>query len=260
MSSAYVRYRPRPQSQGGYVRYPTAPVPPPAFTDIYSAQFNGTTSKINFGANFRPAKTDPWSLSFWFNSDAPTANAYTFIMGNHNTGSQKGIVVSIDKNGGNPVLEFGWVGSGLLLVAVAPILSSNTWYHVLISSTDGTSSGLKIYVDGTLRTNSVISNTLTAAQYDSNFQIGVPADGGSSFYPPFAGKVDEVAFAIGTAWGQPEATAIYNGGTPNDISGMPGLTDWYRMGDSPDTVSTFFDRVGSIDGTGTAMAIVADVP
>lgn len=50
---------------------------------------------------------------------------------------------------------------------------------------------------------------------------------------------------------------------PADLSGKSGIVSWYRMGDIGDTYPTIYDRIGSVNGTMTDMAIadiVQDAP
>ena len=54
------------------------------------------------------------------------------------------------------------------------------------------------------------------------------------------GIVDEVG-VWGSVLSGGDITSIYNSGTPADLASFSPLS-WWMMGDSPDTISTFYDR------------------
>ena len=77
--------------------------------------------------------------------------------------------------------------------------------------------------------------------------------------------MDEVAL-FDTALASEDVTAIYNGGTPTDLSGESDLTGYWRNGDPNGTASyptITDDSTNSNNGTMTNMAsgdIVTDAP
>ena len=80
------------------------------------------------------------------------------------------------------------------------------------------------------------------------------------------GELDEVSLWT-VELSQSDVTAIYNSGTPTDLSssGISGLINWWRNGDPTGTAAypTIVDQVGSNNGTMTNMTdtqIVTSVP
>ena len=92
----------------------------------------------------------------------------------------------------------------------------------------------------------------------ADFEIGARSNGSARF---FDGLIDELS-VFNTELSQSDVTAIYNSGTPNDISALNPLS-WWRMGDG-DTFPTLTDNgSGGNNGTMTNMtagSITNDVP
>jgi len=225
------------------------------YLNAASSLFNGTTSKVDFGANFRPAKTDPWTVSFWLKVDNVLASAFVHLIGNYNTDTSKGWVVFLRRDsllGSNqPTINLSWGGTGSLVIEAHEfILSSNTWYHVCVLSNGGTQATSKIVINGVDRATTAYTDGLTAAAYDSNVTIGIAPNGVN----PLAGKWDEQVFAASTALSVADCATLYNSGRPSTPTGVTGVTNWHRMG------TDFVDQIGAINGSGTDVTASSDMP
>jgi len=143
-------------------------------------------------------------------------------------------------------------------------INDGNW-HCIVGTAEGgsgSSSTIKIYVDGSLvvtdtdtRTYTVTANVITLGAWPTPSLV-------------LNGSLDEVAF-WSSVLSASEVTELYNSGTPIDLSSDIGnyssssnLLNWWRMGDG-DTYPTIQDNQGSNDLTMTNMTsgdIVADVP
>tara|TARA_R100001463_G_scaffold689_1_gene3119 strand:+ start:421 stop:1131 length:711 start_codon:yes stop_codon:yes gene_type:complete len=144
-------------------------------------------------------------------------------------------------------------------------INDGNW-HCIVGTAEGgsgSSSTIKIYVDGSLiitdtdtRTYTVTANVITLGAWLDPTRLVLN------------GSLDEVAF-WSSVLSASEVTELYNSGTPIDLSSDTGnyssssnLLNWWRMGDG-DTYPTIQDNQGSNDLTMTNMTsgdIVADVP
>jgi hypothetical protein len=104
------------------------------------------------------------------------------------------------------------------IVSNSPI-EKGYWLNVLVVAdlTD-----IKMYIDGVLQT-ATESYDGTLAEDTANLFIGRNAD------DRFEGYIDEVS--IYTIDKSSQAVAIYNGGTPTDLTDEIGLLGWWRMGE-----------------------------
>ena len=139
----------------------------------------------------------------------------------------------------------------------------NEWSHVCFVLNDKQKK-IKVYLDGVQYVQSVWSGpTGTKAGVTSSFYMGLR--GGFTFNG-LEGELDEVSLWT-VELSQSDVTAIYNSGTPTDLSssGISGLINWWRNGDPTGTAAypTIVDQVGSNNGTMTNMTdtqIVTSVP
>jgi len=141
-------------------------------------------------------------------------------------------------------------------------LTDDEWHFITVTLAGGSGveSTAKIYVDGSLDVSitatvayTVVTNQdLKLARYDN--------DAGSYAAIYMNGNMDEVAIWKDTVLDADAVAALYNSGTPIDLSSDSGnydnsgdLTHWWRMGDG-DTFPSIDDNAGSYDFTMTNMA------
>jgi len=197
-------------------------------SNIYSMVFDGVNDYMNTNYSITSGNK---TISFWFNSSYA---GYQCIMGNANDSFILGTFSSqiptpngISYFQGSSSKQFGVTAS------VTDEFADGQWHH-FVYTYDGNS---KIYIDGTERTISYKSGTLSSDDIVvvSNLALGL----NRASYPKYSGKLDEVAI-FDTAL---NADQIYNDiyqptktGTNQtaDIANNPNLPNpvaWYRMGD-----------------------------
>jgi hypothetical protein len=207
----------------------------------------------------------PYTLSWWFKGTNPIVGAVHL----------KGLFgFVINKSG--PYLYDGYLGAAnLRLYMFSNVywtvgsngtvdLFDDQWHNCTMILPPGSNAGVdttsaKLYIDNTLITTGAQGTATEPAAYYKWGNLFI----GRTNYSPIEGNLDEIAL-----WKTDETAnveAIYNGGTPTDLSllATPPL-HWYRNGDN-DTYPTIAD-VGSLasnPGTMTNMtsgSIVSDVP
>ena len=153
--------------------------------------------------------------------------------------------------------------SGVRIVESSSAISVGSWVH-LVGTYNGVGganaqNGMNIYIDGILATTSdIVLGTYVAMERSFQpVQIGRYFNG----VEYLAGNTDEVAI-FNSELSASDVTAIYNSGTPTDLTSYSPL-GWWRMGDGS-TYPTINDLgSGANNGTMTNMSaanFVADVP
>ena len=194
------------------------------FTNLLSASFDGGGDHITVPEDASINISGDISFSAWVKQSAQSAYGtifakrivgvrinYQFVMKN-STGA-----IGLGHSG-------GWVYDGMSL-------PSGSWYHVAATLDSGT---VQFYVNGVAKDQGT-GVTITGTTDD----LIIGAVPGSN---AFNGLIDEAAI-FDSALSSSDITAIYNSGTPNDISGLNPV-GWWRMGDGG----------GDVDGAGGAPA------
>lgn len=124
------------------------------------------------------------------------------------------------------------------------------WHHVLCC-VDGsaTAAGVTMYVDGSPVALTAARDTLTSSILNAeNLQVGARGSFLADLY--FEGQLDEISIYT-TELSAGDATALFNGGTPVDISTLASWANihtWWRMGDG---ASDTADTLGTMSAGGT---------
>lgn len=252
----------------------------PAFNNTRSVLFknndyaaaSATTAHPMYRASNGSGSGDAWSLAMWVKGGTYGSDNQTLLsFGGDDPNNEGRVQIAFDGNVNRLRLVYGTAYNYLRLVTGSDTLPHNTWKHVLVTydgGTTGVASGsissyygrFAIYIDGVLQstTNSNNSYGFNGAIKAELFYIARKA--GSSNYSR-DNLIDEIAL-----WSSDESSnvsAIYNSGTPHDLSLLGSApVHYYRMGDG-DTFPTLQDNVGSLDLTMynmTAAEIVNDVP
>ena len=203
------------------------------WTNVRSILFDGiddsflVQSPANNTFTFSNGTTDsPFSFSLWINPSNVNPPKGVFSKNNNTTAKEYDVMFAFnnfriklhDTNGG------GFIGMGM-----NSSLPINTWSHMVITyDGSGSSSGLNIYFNAGLPGQTINqSGSYTAMQPSAAFlNIGSMAQ---QYY--FPGYMDEFSvFNIELTPAQ--ILAIYNAGTPTDLSTYTGLIGWWRMGDT----------------------------
>jgi hypothetical protein len=148
-------------------------------------------------------------------------------------------------------------------------LTAGSWHHVSLVW-NASAQTLAIYTNGTLSTvGSSAVGTVGSISNSDTFTLGKATrqTAGSSYTN---GNIDEFAIYSGLALSSGDVDALYNGGTPPNLTGLLSQdpTNWWRMGDDASDDLTggsgqVTDVAGSVDLTpqGTTSANKdADVP
>lgn len=251
-------------------------VTPPGYSNLYSIDFDGVDEFIDLGNNssLRPSIAAGASVSVWAKWVSTTGSTSSIFSNNSQLGVYYGI--NIDKNGNGYIAMSTGDGTGTgstdrrTCRTVNNELTDNAWNHIVCVWGSTSSSDFEIYINGasvaTLTSGSGGVNAYNAA---NNAFIGKRFTGGTLLMD---GKLDEIGF-WNSALTASEANAIYNGGTPFDLTSDNGnyvssadLIGYWRNGDPNGTASyptITDDSKNTNNGTMTNMEsgdITTDVP
>ena len=214
--------------------------------------FNGTNEWVDFGNVYAFERTDPFSVSVWFKT---TATGVQTIMGKlDNSPNARGWDLSRSNNGLAFSLYSAFdAGNRLLASAIGfSSASDGQWHHVVVSY-DGSSTamGVSFVVDGVAYVTNPYWDTLTGTIVNAiPFMIGRHYQSVNPAY--FDGEIDDTAI-YDKALSLAEAQNIYNGGSPDDLSGDANLVGYWRMGDGATSPTIPDDSTNSNNGTMTNM-------
>lgn len=224
----------------------------PPFANSKSVQFQnqdylGANASLLSGILGRVANgsgaSDAWSMSLYFKGGTSNNNNQTVFYFGDNDNVNGGVVL-LQYRGGDDTLRFqyGSSNNNLSWTGANNITPSNTWKHILITYDGGTTGSSSGSINDYYSRFSVIVDdvdvTAGGTWSNSNFgwSSGIDADnlrvgrftGGN--YMRNSCKVDELA-----VWDSDQSansTAIYNSGTPFDLSTLgTAPKHWWRMGD-----------------------------
>ena len=166
------------------------------------------------------------TVSFWFKTDStlPTGTNIEVLLQQESTAAGNNFLLAMRLKGS--IAQFYFKNSaGSYALAESSTLSANTWYHV-VGVFDGSSTTSTLYINGSsVDTNTSAGSALATSAANSDCIIGATAL--PSRY--FGGHVDETA-VWDVALSSADVTAIYNSGTPNDLTAS-GSYDTDRSGD-----------------------------
>jgi hypothetical protein len=203
----------------------------PGFSNVYSLNFDGVDDYLQIGDqnifSFGNGTTDsPFSFSYWIKPQSVAQGVGVF--GKYSSVSIREYSVQFAFNNLRIKLEDSINGGQISLGSTQP-LTVNVWHHIVMTyDGSGNDSGLTIYVNGSIPGQSTASLGTYVAMSNTaaDFTIGVVAQ--SNFYE---GNMDEFS-VFNVELTAAQVLAIYNAGTPIDLSTYIGLIGWWRMGDS----------------------------
>lgn len=214
---------------------------------------------------------DAWTISLWFMPSSNNQTQTILFFGGNDLANEGAVRLEHRGADDHVRLYYGSNNNYLRLDTPDSSVTDGTWHHILVTydgGTTGAASGdisdyygrFEVWIDG-------VSQTLTTANGNYGWSGSIPADlfrigkRGNASSHMRSGYVNELAL-----WASDEtsnAAAIYNSGSPHDLSALGSAPDhWWRMGDG-DTYPTIQDNVGSLDFTmtnQTASNIVTDAP
>lgn len=256
----------------------------PPFANTKSVQFSnqdylGANASLVDGILGRSSNgsgsSDAWSVSFFFKGSTDTNGQTILYFGDSDTTNGGHLYLRFVGSDDRLRLQYGTSSNYLRWNSASSLLSPSTWKHVLVTYDGGTTgagsadvndyySRFRIFVDGgEVTSGGTWSNGnygYTGGVDPDNFRVGRYASGN---YMRGGCKVDELALWSGDQ--SSNITAIYNSGTPHDLSGLTDPPEhWWRMGDG-DTYPSLLDSGTESNCTFvmynmTSADIVSDVP
>lgn len=229
----------------------------PPFTNLYSTEYDGVDDFVDMGDVLDFERTDAFSISLWFKRTRSGVSEF-LIAKQESSGNFRGYTVLLpsDDNKITFLLRHSLAGYGRLIVDGTTAITDTNWHHAVVTY-DGSSStsGVKIYLDGSDDTGAV-QGTLSATTVNSiPFQIGA-RNGGNEF----SGNIDEVA-VFNSELSASDVTAIYNSGTPNNLNDLstPPLS-WWRFEEGSGTTAADSGTGGNTGTLVNGTAFSTDVP
>ena len=208
----------------------------PSITNSYALSFDGSNDYVDTGIPTDLQGSATMSLSFWFKSD--TSGVGPSIGCRSGSGNQWGFL----RAGSANYVQIITASNGKYFSYSSP--SDTNYHHYVITFNAGT---IQFFLDGSpVSVSFVNSGNGTAATLHSDsvsFDIGR----NQNFYSD--GLMDEVSL-FDKVLSQREITAMYNSGTPNDISSLSPV-GWYRNGDNDGGTGTTITDQGSAGNDGT---------
>ena len=201
------------------------------WSNSYSLNFDGVDDYLQIGDqnifSFGNGTTDsPFSFSYWIKPQSVAAG--TGVFGKYSSGSIREYSIMFSYNNLRIRLQ-DVVNGGHITLGSAQPLTVNVWHHIVMTyDGSGNDDGLTIYVNGSIPGQSTASSGTYVAMSNTAADFTIGAFQQTNFYE---GNMDEFSvFNIELTAAQ--ILAIYNAGTPTDLSTYTGLIGWWRMGDS----------------------------
>lgn len=221
--------------------------------------FNGSSSYVSNSTNVGGfTLTTPFSVEAWFYTPSPgteetlVANAY----------STAGWNLRLSPSGDANHIRFALLtsGSAYRYVDSTATVSASQWHHV-VATYDGSNSptsGLKIYLDGTDVTGSIV-NAGTLSTITTSNPVYLGRDNYSTPHY-FNGSIDEVAL-FGSALSAARVQAHYQTGTAAfaDVSGATASTFTVPSGDGGDVLRAKITASNSAGSTPAYSPVTAAV-
>jgi hypothetical protein len=232
----------------------------PSFSNTKSILLDGVDDYVNIGTTSLGI-TNAISISAWVkipttNTGGGGSDIQEIICEDATSGINRNWALNWRGGTRNNWQWVIWNTSGAAVLVTSSGLTPNdgNWHHIL-ATYDGTSNadGLKLYVDGATPFTATALSTGIRSVSSVEATIGATSGGGAL---RLEGTVDEVA-----VWNSDQsanASTIYNGGVPNDISSLSPLS-WWRFEGTGTTATD--SGSGGNDGTLTnGVTRSTDVP
>jgi len=241
---------------------------PSGFSTDYSVELNGTSQYINLGdqrnTSLNPSQSSinstGFTLTAWIYLDVlASPTDYIFDLGNCCSNSYYGLKMGVNANGALIFhvmgLNSGFAGAGSnnrnTCRTANSAISAGQWYHVAIVVPSGSMGSTmdrddwRIYKNGSVVNPSTYvksGNQGLALTYNGNSSLGVWRRVNNGNF--FDGELNNLA-VFNTALNATNISAIYNSGTPIDLSTNSGnynqsanLTAWWRFNEGTGTSYT----------------------
>ena len=216
--------------------------PSGGYENLYSLDFDGTNSYVDFGDSDAFSINESganrgFSVSCWVKT---TGTSDTIISKSLSGSTNNEYQLEVGRDGKVTFWVYGG-GSGFIyqyLRVDTPIVGDGNWHHVVgtFDLADATTSIL-VYIDGVLY-NAASADTsygatgIWAAATNTTAALEMGRRGNGTNY--FGGNIDEVSI-FDTKLAGMDVLAMYNSGTPTDLSGETYLLGYWRNGDTEGT-------------------------
>ena len=211
--------------------------------NTYSVDLDGTDDYIALGNSSALAPSNI-TVSAWIKVSG-SVNTFNYIVSR--AGSTYGSYHLRYESSNKFNVHIGHTGGAFTSLSSSSTYTLTDWHHVAFTYDQ---TNLKLYVDGS-EAASVAKTTAidyTVGSHGTDTHIG--KSGGTLNYPsPSEGLIDEVAI-FNSALSASDITAIYNSGTPDDLSSYSPV-GWWRMGDNDSGTGTTITDQGSGGNDGT---------
>ena len=226
----------------------------PSFVNTKSIALDGVDDFVTMGDVLDFDRQNGFSISCWFKRNTPYTTEF-LIDKSESSGNYRGYNILIPNTDNKIYFTLRHTLSNFIQVKSTTAITNSNWNHLLITyNALSVSSGVKMYINGVDDTGTG-AGTLSGTTITSQpFEIG--ARNGQF---NFLGNIDEVS-VFNSILSASDATAIYNSGTPTDLTSYSPLS-WWRCGDG-DTSPTLTDNgSGGNNGTMTNFTTFStDVP
>lgn len=218
------------------------------FTNAYSVDFDGSDDYMSipdadiFSMGNGSGTDNAFSISGWFNADS----IGTFHIATKDASSAREWsfrTVSSQLH----FFAFG-TGGGYIGRKYGTNLNTGQWYHAVVTyDASKASSGIKLYLNGTRVDDADYASGTFTASKNTSAEVRVSALQVNNTYSD--GIIDELSI-FNTELSASDISAIYNSGTPADISSLSPV-GWWRMGDNDGGTGTTITDQGSGSNNGT---------
>tara|TARA_Y100000401_G_C8319739_1_gene224573 strand:+ start:1370 stop:2131 length:762 start_codon:yes stop_codon:yes gene_type:complete len=221
------------------------PVLSSGFSNTYSLTLDGVDQYVNCGdiGGLDGASTASWSA--WVYIDDSGEN-YVMSQWSASDSNDRQFMFFIKPSANRVDI---YCGSNISYRRTDITIATGQWHHMAVTFNGGNTAKDRaiFYLNGTQYKQTTYNGpTSLKASPGSDFNIGRRTD--YTFYE-FEGEIDEVSIFT-SELSQSEITALYNSGTPTDLTSHAGIIHWWRMGDDDGgTGSTITDQIGSNNGT-----------
>ena len=217
----------------------TSPTPPTGL-GTQSLHFDGTGDYYN-GVVPINSVGQPYSFSFWFQSSVGDGTPIGF--GSFSTSNALMLYYQGGVGAGSSQLRIGIHGDDIVTSSVT--INVDTWYHCVVTY-DGTSGGLKMYVNGSSNVN---DNTGEASPTPNADTIYIGGIAGSQLW---TGEVDDVGYwnkVLSTT----EVDELYNSGTGKkaNLVATDKLVAYYGCNSTTQTNEAISDKATLVTASST---------
>jgi len=223
---------------------------PAEFPNTYSVDFDASNDHITIANTLATTFQASFSIVAWVKMDATGSTRYIFGMDN---ASARDRVALFQNTSGRAAIFYTAdnVGTSALIDTVSGADLTGWTNIIAVFKQNGSNIEQEIFINGSSQVTN--STAVTMSTYGDTNSPVVPYIGAKNNNGTPAlywnGKIDELA-VIPSAINSTQATAIYNGGDPVDLTTyFPVL--WHRMGDNDGGTGTNITDQGSSSSNGT---------